>query len=382
VAADEASLAEHVPAWQELAADGLEPNAFLEPWLVLPALRAFGAGRARVAFAYGPTNPPSKRRVLLGVFPLSPARRLSRLVPVRVIDSWQHLYGFLSTPLLHKERGGEALRALLDWMRADRDGAALWRMELVSAEGPFARALTEVLEERHRPSFVVERHNRAVMEVGDGDGNAYLAAALPHRRLKEYRRQERLLGERGRLERRVLTADGDLSAWVEAFLDLEASGWKGREGTALKSRPADAAFFREMTQGAFERGRLLMLGLFLDGRPVALKCNFLTPPGSFAFKIAFDESFAPQSPGVLLEMANVGHLHAARPARWMDSCAVAEHFMINRLWRERRAVQTVLIATGRGLGDLAVSLAPLARWLKRKVRPPKKKDEGQRTKDE
>jgi hypothetical protein len=137
-----------------------------------------------------------------------------------------------------------------------------------------------------------------------------------------------------------------------------------------------------MTRGAFERGRLLMLGLFLDGRPIALKCNFLTPPGSFAFKIAFDESYSQQSPGVLLEMANVEHLHQARPVRWMDSCAAAEHFMINRLWRERRAVQTVLIATGRGLGDLTVALAPLARWLKRKVRPPRKKDEGQRTKDE
>jgi hypothetical protein len=159
-----------------------------------------------------------------------------------------------------------------------------------------------------------------------------------------------------------------LSAWVEAFLDLEASGWKGKEGTAMKNLPADAAFFREATRGAFERGQLLMLGLFLDGRPIALKCNFLAPPGSFAFKIAFDESFAQHSPGVLLEMANVEHLHGARPVAWMDSCAVAEHFMINRLWRERRAVQTLLVATGRAPGDLIASLMPLGRWLKRKFK--------------
>jgi hypothetical protein len=106
-ASDEPALAEHLSAWQELAGAALEPNAFLEPWLVLPALRAFGADGVRFAFAYGPTNPPSKRRVLLGVFPLLPARRLSRFVPCSVIDGWKHVYGFLSTPLLHAERGGE-----------------------------------------------------------------------------------------------------------------------------------------------------------------------------------------------------------------------------------------------------------------------------------
>src|SRR5262249_9708926 len=154
----------------------------------------------------------------------------------------------------------------------------------------------------------------------------YLKAALPHKRLKEYRRQGRLLGERGKLERRVLTDARDLESWIESFLALEASGWKGREGTALASAAADAAFFREAARGAFAAGRLLMLGLFLDGRPVAMKCNFLAPPGSFSFKIAFDESFASHSPGVLLELANVEHFASARPARWMDSCAVRDHF--------------------------------------------------------
>jgi hypothetical protein len=46
--------------------------------------------------------------------------------------------------------------------------------------------------------------------------------------------------------------------------------------------------------------------------------------------------------------------------------------MINRLWRERRAVRTLLVATGRAPGDLVVALFPLARWLKRKFRRPGK----------
>ena len=52
----------------------------------------------------------------------------------------------------------------------------------------------------------------------------------------------------------------------------------------------------------------------------------------------------------------------------MDSCAVADHPMINRLWTERRAVQSLTLATGRAPGDLLVSLMPLGRWLKRLFR--------------
>jgi hypothetical protein len=114
-----------------------------------------------------------------------------------------------------------------------------------------------------------------------------------------------------------------------------------------------------------------MLGLFLEGRPIALKCNFLAPPGSFAFKIAFDENYARYSPGVHLEMANIEQVLAQPGLDWMDSCAIPDHFMINRLWTERRTVQTLLISTGRRFGDLAVSLIPLLRWLKRKLVRPK-----------
>ena len=113
-----------------------------------------------------------------------------------------------------------------------------------------------------------------------------------------------------------------------------------------------------------------MLGLFLDGRPLAMKCNFLTGEGSFAVKIAMGEAHASCSPGVLLELFNIEQAHSARPAAWMDSCTQPGHPMIDRLWVGRRVVQTQFVATGRAPGDLAVSLMPLARWLRRCLRRP------------
>lgn len=105
----------------------------------------------------------------------------------------------------------------------------------------------------------------------------------------------------------------------------------------------------------------MLLGLFLDDQPLALKCNFLAGDGGFAFKIAFDERYAGFSPGFLLEIENVRRLHQRRLC-WMDSCAEAQHAMVNRLWPDRRSMATVLFATGRAPGNLLVSLMPLLKW--------------------
>ena len=47
---------------------------------------------------------------------------------------------------------------------------------------------------------------------------------------------------------------------AEAFLQLEASGWKGRAGSALASSDANRRFAVEVMQEAHRRGRLLLAG--------------------------------------------------------------------------------------------------------------------------
>jgi len=125
-----------------------------------------------------------------------------------------------------------------------------------------------------------------------------------------------------------------------------------------------------MAKQAHERGRLMMMGLRLDGRPIAVKYNLLANEGSFAFKIAYDESFARYSPGVLLELDNVEKLHERKDIQWMDSCAAPERFMINHLWPDRREMQTLFFATGTLLASIAVALVPLvhlARSVARRI---------------
>ena len=58
---------------------------------------------------------------------------------------------------------------------------------------------------------------------------------------------------------------------LEEFLAMEASGWKGQQGTALLSNKTDAAFVRGAVGGLAERGCASIHSLYLDGKPVSMQ---------------------------------------------------------------------------------------------------------------
>ena len=371
VATQAADLYAHLADWEELANTASEPNVFYEAWHFLPALQLFPQERhRRFLFLYGQ---PERREggkygpaPLIGFVPMT-CRRFLQLTPVCVSDMWTHPYCFLATPLLRAGREVEALEILFDWFRRDPLGTALWRLEMVSGDGPFAHALMDLCFRHQRPRFLVSGYARARIEPMADSAADYLAKNLSSRARKDLRRKRRHLEQLGVVQTQELQPGEAAEPWIEQFLTLEASGWKGRAGTAFACDPAHAQFFREMCRGAFQRGKLHMLRLLLNDRPIAMQCDLGDPRGMFSFKIAYDESYANHSPGVLLELFNIERLHLQRQIRWIDSCAVPNHSMINRLWSERRLIQNLWLSTGRGPGDTLVSLLPLAQWCKRKL---------------
>ena len=113
--------------------------------------------------------------------------------------------------------------------------------------------------------------------------------------------------------------------------------------------------------------RFEMLALRHNGRMIAARCGFAAAPGAYTFKIAYDESYAQWSPGVLLEIENIRRLHDDPNIRWMDSFTSRDNAMFNRLWRDRVLLRDVTVGTGGRRGDLIISLLPLLRWFKRRT---------------
>lgn len=360
-------LAQFLPQWEDLTANAADTNVFYESWMLLPALRSYHSDRDfRFALIFGP-NPevPSGTAILYGLFPFE-RRRKYRGIPCAVLKLTKHRYMELCTPLVRRALVAECVTALLDWMESDACDTPLLEFRFLGGEQRVTQEIHAQVYQRRIPSYQTECSARALFRPA-ADKESFLNFALSGKRRKEFRRLEKRLSESGHLEYKILLRSEDPAPWVESFLRLEAKGWKGEEGSAMALRDDRRGYFQQIATAAHQAGKLMMLGLFLDDRPVALKCNFLSGHGSFAFKIAFDEEFARFSPGVLLEIENVRSIHDNPNLAWMDSCAIPKHFMINRLWPDRRTIETFVMSTGKAPGSLAVAALPGLRWMKRTV---------------
>jgi CelD/BcsL family acetyltransferase involved in cellulose biosynthesis len=237
------------------------------------------------------------------------------------------------------------------------------QLEYLAADGPVQLALTEALNVARLPTVELDSYARPLMLV-DRDAESYMRASISESFLKQMARYVRRLQARGALEHRALSAGDDIERWIEDFLRLEASGWKGQQGSALACSEENARFAREVFRAAFERGRLLMVGLDLNGRPIARMCGFIAGEGSFAFKTAYDEALANCSPGVLVGLDWIRRMHEIPQLRWTDSYTAPGNEGIRRVWKGARSVQRLAIGTG-PRGKLAMAALPLLRAAKR-----------------
>lgn len=345
VLSDRDALSALAPELDRLATDAIEPNVFYESWMLAAALELLPSDGVRIVVVrhttYGVT----------GVFPFQLKSRF-RGLPMCVFESWRHPYCFLCTPLVSRQHAGTTMQAFFAWLESREAPAKVIELDLVAGDGPFWDLLRGELQARPKWKTRVSSYERAVF-----DPAVDMRSAVSGRHLKELRRLERRLAQESGCTYRVLRSDESIQPWIDAFLALEARGWKGREGTALASHENTRRYFTRIAADAMRRAQIQMMAIDVDGAAIAMKCNFLSKDSAFAFKIAYDEAFSKYSPGVLLELFNMRTLiESGTSLRRMDSCALPDHFMINRLWTGRRTMTTCLMA------NRGPALVLLKRW--------------------
>lgn len=335
-------------SWRDLADRAAEPNVFHEPEVVLAA-RHLGAKRVSLLVV-------GEGHQLYGCLPVRPVGR-GPGVRLPALTVWRHPHCFLGTPLVDRDRAEEVL-GLVFFGRRPGPLLHLRVAERVGDDGPVLAALRSACARHGVAIEVIWRTSRAVNRKED-------PARPSGDRRRRLMRSRRRLEERLGAPARTVDRAGDPDA-VEAFLALEASGWKGRHGTALLCDGGEAEFFREMCAALARRDKLQLQSLEVGDRVVAVKCNLLSGRAAFCFKSAFDEDLAGLSPGVQLEVDDMARFEAGE-AEWMDSCTTADNVMINQLWHSRRTLSDVVIPVGtlgaallRGI-SLAGSVRPRAR---------------------
>ncbi len=357
---------EYVADWDDLASSAVERNVFYESWMLLPAWEEFGEKHhnIRIVFVYGNFD-GNRENTLIGAFPVYTRNSFHRF-PVPVVALWRHTHCPLCTPLIRAGFERQALEGFFRWLDSQDSSGAIALFENISGDGPFWQSLVEYLSTNSKRFAEEGRYERALLLPSES-AETYLENAISGKRRKEYRRQYRRLSELGALELTELKTGDDLDAWLNEFYALEDRSWKGRYGTAIVNHTQEKRYYDRVTKSAFERGRLTMHALRLDGRAIAMKYTLISGEGLFSAKIAFDESYAQYSPGVQLELLNIQWFHEASRFRWMDSCTSPHHYMIEQLWADRRVMTTVAVR-GRSLRTgLMLVVVPFALRLYRKL---------------
>lgn len=317
--------------WETLVSEAVEPNPFYEPWHLQAALKACDPSGSveLVQFREGGQ--------LCALLPVK--RSFSYYgYPVPHLRGWLHDNAFCGAPLVKRGHETAFWTALHEWASLHSKSALFIHLEHLAEDGPLFRAFSHCAP-RWGHAVVVHRAERAMLQSPQS-ADDYFAASMSGKKRKELRRQFSRLSELGHIAiHRETGADG-VTRWIDTFLALEAAGWKGKAGSALASNLDTEQLFREALTGAARANRLERLSITLDGRAIAMLVNLVSPPGVFSFKTTFDEHYARFSPGVLLQRENLKLLDD--PAiEWADSCAAADHPMIERIWREKRSVVRV-----------------------------------------
>jgi CelD/BcsL family acetyltransferase involved in cellulose biosynthesis len=339
-----AALAGIAGEWRALAGRALEPNVFYEPTFALPAAGAFGddIGAGLVWARAVPAQ-------LLGFFPARIERRRYGIA-LPVLVGWTHPFAPLGTPLVDRDAVAAVMDAWLDHVAASPDLPGLLLMPYLPAQGFLAQAFDAALARRGGTSIAFNRHRRALL-APDASPQQYLDEAIGTKKRKELRRQRKRLAETGAVASSIVNAVPEVTAGLGDFLALEAAGWKGRAGTAASADAGIHAFMQNAVMGLAHEGKARIARLSVGGRPIAAIVTLTSGAAAWCWKIAYDESFGRFSPGVQL-LCDLTQALLDDPAiARADSCATADHPMIDHVWRERLelADRLVRLTPGRSL---------------------------------
>lgn len=344
-----------VPAWEELAAHACEANPFYEHWILLPALRAQGDGNFHCVCVWDGGR-------LIGLLPFERRSNLKGL-PAATLTSWRHSAYLLCTPLVRAGAEAQCLAAFFAWLPTH---AAIAEFRYIPIDGAFHAALADATRASPCTVAPTAEFSRALLKKG-ADAESYMQESMSGQLRRQLRRKEKRLAERPEYSITAFGPGADIGGEIERFLLLEVSGWKGKTGGAFASSEASSRFGREVLAEAHRRGRLHVVGIDSERHPVARRVTLLAGEGSYAFKTAYDESFAEYSPGVLAELVCLREFHKLEGAHWMDSYTEPGNMTVNRMWKHRRAMKSVAVGVG-AWGELWVSMLPILRWVKDTVR--------------
>jgi hypothetical protein len=317
----------------------LEPNVFFTGRFLAPAMPRLDDRQVDFALLRDRGDNRSRLRVLM---PFS-VEKPGFAVGPSIIRVWSNSFAPLGTPLVDTEDAAETLDNLLEGLTAsDLRLPRILVLPDLRLNGIFARMARAVAISRNLPITITNPYQRPMLQ-SDEDATVYLGKAVSSSHMREMRRQWRLLEEKGTVAYSVARQPHEIRTRFEEFLALEGGGWKGKRRSALVTDRYHTAFAREAISNLAAIDAVRIHSIDFNGRAIASTVVLMMGGEAYTWKTAYDETYARYSPGKLLmgELTE-WHLDDANIVR-SDSCAVPDHPIMSRFWREREDMGTVVI---------------------------------------
>jgi hypothetical protein len=322
-----------------LAERSLEPNPFFLPEFLAPAMQALGGKGLKLAAFFDREDLRLFAPVIV---------HGGRFIGAPKLSVWTHPYAPLGAPLIERDMGPQAGESMIAHLKAT--GRKLLSIPELPLEGPVSRYLQDAAR---RQGFAIgaAREFRPILHAHAGEDPRAFDQMVSQRRRRELDRQLRRLCDTGSVSFMSATSPSDVEAAFNLFIALEASGWKGRRGTALQRRRAIHDFAHAAVMRLAQNGRAAIDILRVGDRPVAALIRLDHAGLSIPWKIAFDEDFSGFSPGRQLICDETRRWLRAPGVRRVDPVCEEGNALFAGLWQEREPYGTLLIAPRRlGIG--------------------------------
>jgi hypothetical protein len=325
-----------VPAWEDLCARAIEDNVYYSPRYARVLIDTV-EHRESLRFAV-----IWKHEQLMALLPFTRSTIETPFLGA-VPRAWQTKYTFSCTPVFDRSCATDAAAALIKLLGTIKEGE--WYIPVVNTHGAACRAMIEALDKDDRPWKFYNTFHRATLECA-GSFKEHIQTHLSSKRRRDLARNRRRLEEVGRIAHETYRSGANLTRAVEAFLQIEASGWKGKRGTALASRAETKQFALGVFDGCAAGSICRADVLTLDERPIAVSLIVFAGGTGFTVKCTYDEAYRTYSAGLLLEVEVIRSFLTERWACRLDAATAGAH-VIDSLWPGRTEV-----------ADLMFTLAP------------------------
>ncbi|MGZ0168390.1 MAG: GNAT family N-acetyltransferase [Planctomycetales bacterium] len=354
---------EFILRWARLEARSVEGNAFLSPHFVIPAVKHLAGAYAEKPLVLAVESNDGSELLAIGLFEVS---RNSRLLPLTHLQSWRCEHTLFDGLLVDKQQGTETLITLFEWL--SKQGRRWQGVAFTdrSADGELNAMLDTAAAKTNATWFEDWNCERAIIPIDEVPEDC-LQTLYSKSRRRTFKRSRKQLDKFGEVTFSFAGQAGTTTRAVQTFLELEAMGWKGEEGTALLSSSGHEQFLREMATRFAADQQLIIYQAMVDDVPVASAFNMRSADDVFCFKIGWNPEFASGSPGILTELS---FLQSSREhladVRLADSCSKVGSY-VEDVWPWKRRLTTGVFTTT-GTGTLAANAMTQLKRLKRMLK--------------